>query len=94
MSYFMSKEVFIWFALSESPLMLGKQTGNSWTTLWISTVESCDSGHCHLLWSILLGGGMSSSHHVGLQQGSFQVNMMVIQGLVDSSQDLKDKRPK
>lgn len=32
----MSKEVFLWFALSEQPLMLGKHTGNSWTTLWIS----------------------------------------------------------
>lgn len=57
-------------------------------------MESCDSGHGHLLWSILLGAGMSSSHHVGLQQGALQVNMMVIQGLVDSSQDLKDKRSK
>lgn len=34
--FFMSKEVFLWFALSEQPMMLGKQTGNSWTTLWIS----------------------------------------------------------
>lgn len=43
MSYFMSKEVFIWLALSESPLM-GKQTGNSWTTLWIS----CRNNMIHL----------------------------------------------
>ena len=44
MSFFMSKEVFIWFALSQSPLMLGKQTGNSWTTLWIS----CHNNLIHL----------------------------------------------
>ena len=31
---------------------------------------------------------MSSSHHVGLEQGALQVDMVVRQGLVDSSQDL------
>jgi hypothetical protein len=34
--FFMSKEVFLWFALSAEPLMLGRQTGNSWRTLRIS----------------------------------------------------------
>lgn len=58
------------------------------------TVESGDSGHGHLLWSILLGAGMPSGHHVGLQQRALQVHMMVIQGLVHSSQDLKDKKAK
>lgn len=58
------------------------------------TVEGGDGGHGHLLWSILLGAGMPSGHHVGLQQRALQVHMMVIQGLVDSSQDLKDKRSK
>lgn len=42
--FFKSTEVFIWFALSESPLMLRKQTGNSWTTLWIS----CHNNLIHL----------------------------------------------
>lgn len=32
---------------------------------------------------------MARGHHVGLQQGPFQVHMMVIQSLVHSSQDLR-----
>lgn len=32
---------------------------------------------------------MPSRHHVGFQQCPFQVHMMIIQGLVDSSQNLK-----
>lgn len=66
-------------------------TGNSCGN---SPVESSDGGHSHLLWSILSGAGMSGSHHVGLQQGALQVNVMVIQGLVDSRQDLRDKTSK
>lgn len=32
---------------------------------------------------------MARGHHVGLQQGPFQVHMMVIQSLVHSSEDLR-----
>lgn len=32
--------------------------------------------------------GVSGGHHVGLEQGALQVDVVVGQGLVDSSQDL------
>jgi len=54
-----------------------------------SAEESSDSCYSHILRGVLLGAGMPSCHHVGFQQCSFQVDMMVIQGLVDSSQNLR-----
>lgn len=50
------------------------------------------SGHCghgNLLRCVLLGAGVSSCHHVGLQQGALQVHVVVRQSLVHSSQNLK-----
>lgn len=38
--------------------------------------------HGNLLRGEFLGAGMSSGHHVGLQQSSLQVNMVVRQSLV------------
>lgn len=47
-----------------------------------------DGGHGDLLVAVLVRTGMSSSNHVGLKQSALQVDMVVRQGLVHSSQDL------
>lgn len=48
-----------------------------------SASQSGHCGHGDLLWGELLGAGVSSSDHVGLQQCSLQVHMVIRQGLVD-----------
>lgn len=53
-----------------------------------SAAKSCDSCHGDLLGGVLLGTGMPGSHHVGLEQSALQVDMVVRQGLVHSSQNL------
>lgn len=47
-----------------------------------------NSGHCDLLVAVFVGAGVSGSDHVGLEQGTLQVDVVVRQGLVDRSQDL------
>lgn len=54
--------------------------------------KSRDSCYGHILRGVLLGAGMPSCHHIGFQQCPFQVHMMVIQSLVDSSQNLETGR--
>lgn len=51
--------------------------------------ESSDSCYGDILRGVLLGAGMPGRHHVGFQQCPFQVYMMIVQSLVDSSQNLK-----
>lgn len=46
-------------------------------------------GHGNLLRGELLSAGVSSSHHVGLQQSALQVHMMIRQSLVHCCQNLK-----
>lgn len=53
-----------------------------------STAQGSNSGHCDLLVAVLVGAGVSGSDHVGLEQCTLQVDVMVRQGLVDSSQHL------
>ena len=53
-----------------------------------------DSCHGNLLVRIFLGAGVAWGYHIGLQQGAFQVDVMVTQSLVDSSQHLRQGRPK
>lgn len=53
-----------------------------------SAAQGSNSGHCDLLVAVFVGAGVSSSDHVGLEQGTLQVDMVVRQGLVDRSQDL------
>lgn len=43
---------------------------------------------------ILLGAGMAWGDHVGLQQGAFQVDVVVTQSFVDSSQNLEEGKVK
>lgn len=50
------------------------------------------SRHGNFLRCVLLGAGVSSCHHVGLQQGAFQVHMVVRQSLVHSSKNLQIHR--
>lgn len=47
-----------------------------------------NSGHCDLLVAVFVGAGVSGSDHVGLEQGTLQVDVVVRQGLVDRGQDL------
>lgn len=54
--------------------------------------KSRDSCYGHILRGVLLGAGMPSCHHIRFQQCPFQVHMMVIQSLVDSSQNLETGR--
>lgn len=54
-----------------------------------SAPQSGHCGHGDLLRGELLSAGVSSSHHVGLQQSALQVHMVVRQSLVHSSQNLK-----
>lgn len=56
--------------------------------------QCCDSCHGNLLMGILLGAGMAWGDHVGLQQGAFQVNVVVTQSFVDSSQNLEEGKVK
>lgn len=53
------------------------------------------SGHCchgNLLRGELLGAAVSSGHHVGLEQRSLQVDVVVRQSLVDGCQHLNTTR--
>lgn len=54
--------------------------------------QSCDSCHGNLLIGIFLGTSMAWGDHVGLQQCAFQVDMVVTQSLVHSSQYLEQGR--
>lgn len=53
-----------------------------------STAQGSNSGHCDLLVAVFVGAGVSGSDHVGLEQCTLQVDVMVRQGLVDCSQHL------
>lgn len=66
----------------------------SWQTLTRhsggdSAPQSSHCSHGNLLRGVLLSAGVSSSDHVGLQQGSLQVHMVIRQSLIHSSQNLK-----
>lgn len=50
--------------------------------------EGCDGRHGNFLWRVLLGAGVSRSDHVWLEEGTFQVHMVVRQSLVSGSQNL------
>lgn len=50
--------------------------------------QGSDSGHGNLLGAVFLGTGVSCGHHVGLQQSTLQVDVVVRQSLVHRSQDL------
>ncbi|CAO2634842.1 hypothetical protein LEMLEM_LOCUS22824 [Lemmus lemmus] len=50
--------------------------------------QCCDSCHGNLLIRIFLGTSMAWGDHVGLQQCAFQIDMVVTQSLVHSSQNL------
>lgn len=50
--------------------------------------EGGDGCHGNFLWRVLLGAGVSRSDHVWLKEGTFQVHMVVGQGLVSRSQNL------
>ena len=47
------------------------------------------SCHGSLLMRVFLGAGVAWGYHIGLQQGAFQVDVVVTQSLVDSSQHLQ-----
>ena len=51
--------------------------------------QRSDSCHGNLLVRKFLGTGMAWGDHIGLQQGAFQVDVVVTQSLVDSSQHLE-----
>lgn len=56
---------------------------------WGHSATQCrDSSHGNLLRSVLVWAGVSSCHHIRFQQGALQVDMVVGEGLVHSSQDL------
>ncbi len=44
---------------------------------WNGAAQGGDGGHCYLLRRVLVGAGVASGHHVGFQQGSLQIHMMV-----------------
>ena len=50
-------------------------------------LESLDSGFSNLLGSVFGLARLTGCHHVGLQQSSFQVNVVVVESLVDSGQN-------
>lgn len=56
--------------------------------------QCCDSCHGNLLMRIFMGAGVPWGYHVGLQQSAFQVDMVVTQSFVDSSQHLEQSRAK
>lgn len=56
--------------------------------------QCCDSCHGNLLVRKFLGAGMAWGDHIRLQQGAFQVDVMVTQSLIDSSQHLEQGRTK
>lgn len=53
-----------------------------------------DSCHGNLLMRIFVGAGVAWGYHIGLQQGAFQVDVVVTQSLVNSSQHLEHGRTK
>lgn len=53
-----------------------------------SAAQGSDSCHSDLLVAELVRAGVSGSHHVGLEQGALQVDVVVRQGLVDGGQYL------
>lgn len=53
-----------------------------------SAAQGGNSCHCDLLVAVLVRAGVSGGNHVGFEQGALQVDVVVRQGLVDSSQDL------
>ena len=56
--------------------------------------QSCDSCHGNLLMRVFMGAGVAWGYHIGLQQSAFQVDVVVTQSLVDSSQHLEQSRAK
>lgn len=50
--------------------------------------QGSNGGHGDLLVAVFVGAGVSGSDHVGLEQGTLQVDVVVRQGLVNRSQDL------
>lgn len=53
-----------------------------------SAAQGSNSGHRDLLVAVFVGAGVSGSDHIGFEQGTLQVDVVVRQGLVDRRQDL------
>lgn len=49
-----------------------------------------DGRHGDLLRAVFFGAGVSSSHHVGFEQRTLQIHMVVRQSLVDGCQNLEE----
>lgn len=64
----------------------------TWHSRGYSATQGSHSCHGDLLSSVLFGAGVSSSHHVGLEQCAFQINMVVRQSLVYSCQHLQQQK--
>lgn len=63
------------------------QEGDSGNGRGHGAAQSGDGSDGHLLGGELLGAALASGDHVGLQQGSLQVDVVVVQRLVDGGQD-------
>lgn len=74
-------------------LRMGTRVGElTWHGRWHGPAQGSDGGHGDLFGAVLGGAGVARGHHVGLQQGPFQVDVVVTQGFVHSSQDLETAR--
>lgn len=54
-----------------------------------SAAQGGDSCHCNFLWAVLGGAAVSSSDHVGFEEGALQVDVVVRHGFVHRSQHLQ-----
>jgi len=75
------------------PWDVAMATGTPWGPLTgdgggDGAAQGGDGGHGDLLGAVLLGAGVAGGHHVGLQQGPLQVDVVVAQRLVDGRQHL------
>lgn len=71
-------------------LLLGltsRQEGDASDGSGDSAVQGGDGGPRDLLGGVLLGARLTSSHHVGLQEGALEEHVVVVQGLVDGGQN-------
>lgn len=64
----------------------------TWNSSRNGAVESCDGSHSHLFRAVLPGTRLASSNHIGLQQRSLQVDVMVHQGFINSRQHLENEK--
>lgn len=55
---------------------------------WHGAPQGGDCCNGNLIMCVLLGAGMAGGHHVGFEESSLQVDVVVAEGLVHSSQDL------